>query len=172
MSNVHRSPFTVYRRSLLSVVSQRLTVNLLLLAFGPTLSAPLTGVFYAQAGQNAEVRLELRLPANFALQKRSEFWLGNPFQKGKRLEARATGRDWSNDPQHYLQSFGPLLWKLQIPATARGEYPLRFKATVYACDESLGLCQKHQLDAIGSLVVGQKGESQPVRLEVPATPKF
>lgn len=126
------------------------------------------GVFYAQAGQTAEVRLELRLPPHFALQKRSAFWLENPFRPGKRLEAKADGRDWPQDPQHYLQSLGPLVWRLQVPAgTADGRYMLRFKATVYVCDQGLGLCQKHELKAAGSLIVGQRGENEGLRLELP-----
>ncbi|MBF6592883.1 MAG: hypothetical protein IVW51_00370 [Thermaceae bacterium] len=140
----------------------------LLLVTGYGLCASESGIFYAQPGQKVEVRLELRLPPQFALQKRSQFWLISPFA-GKLLEAKASGRDWPQDPQHYLQSFDLLVWKLKVPAgTIAGRYPLQFKATVYACDEGLGLCQKHALKAVGSLVVGQQeGTSKLVRLELP-----
>jgi hypothetical protein len=145
----------------------------LLLAFGFGLSAGPSGVFYAQPGRSTEVRLELGLPPNFALQKRSEFWLENPFAQGKMLGARVTGHDWPPDPEHYLQSFGPLVWTLRIPAgAAKAEYPLRFSVTVYACDQRLGLCQKHTLKATGRLVVGQEGQSRAVRLELPAASGF
>lgn len=138
----------------------------LLLATAYGLSTSESGAFYTQPGHSVTVRLELRLPPQFALQKRSQFWLVSPFATTL-LAARATGRDWPQDPTHYLQSFDPLVWKLKVPSgTVAGRYPLQFKAQVYACDESLGLCQKHLLGAVGSLLVGQKGESKLVRLEL------
>lgn len=130
------------------------------------------GVFHAQPGQTVQLRLELKLPPQFALQKRSTFWLEHPFVKGKLLEQNPTGQDWPPDPQHYLQSVSPSLFKVTVPASARaGRYALQFKATVLACNKQIGVCQRHDVRARGQLIVGQKGQDKPVVLEFdPAKP--
>lgn len=130
------------------------------------------GLFHAQPGQTVWVRLELKLPPRFALQKRSVFWLEHPFIKGKVLQQSPSGRDWPPDPRHYLQTVSPSLFMLSVPASAKAAtYPLRFRATVLACNKELGVCQRHDLSALGRLVVGRKGQDRPVLLEFdPAKP--
>ncbi len=128
------------------------------------------GIFYAQPGQKVEVRLELGLPPEFALQKRTQFWLEHPFVSGKILELKPSGQSWTQDPAHYLQTLEPLVWKLSVPATAKtGSYPIKIRALVFACNKALGVCQKHELTATGQVLVGKTGQAQVLKLELPTT---
>lgn len=119
--------------------------------------------FYAQAGQTVTIQAILELPSDFALQKRSQFWLSSPF--GETLEIAASGKDWALEPEHYLRALAPLTWKIQVPVGAKsGKYRLEFRATVLACNKSIGVCQKHLITVWGQLVIGQNGRNTPVYL--------
>lgn len=100
------------------------------------------------------------------LQKRTVFWLEHPFIKGKVLEQSPKGADWSLDPEHYLQTVNPNIFNLTVSAgTKPGTYPLRFRATVLACNKAVGVCQRHDVAAKGQLIVGRKGQDRAVVLE-------
>lgn len=143
-----------------------------LLGFGLLLVAHgfAQGIFYTQAGQMLEVRLRFNLPPDFALQKRTRFWLEHPFMRGKIIELEPKGQSWPQDPTHYLERLEPLVWKIQVPASTQpGSYPFKVRALVFACNKTLGVCQKHELKASGQIVIGKAGPDRVIQLGLPTT---
>lgn len=131
-----------------------------------SMAASTTGLTHAQAGGQATLRLELRPMKGFVLQKRSEIWLVNPFDKTK-LKLRPQGTDWANDPEHYLETVLPLEWKFAVPKnTKAGAYPLELAGVAYVCETTQGVCLRQEVSAKAVLKVGVKGRDVVGVLEV------
>jgi hypothetical protein len=132
------------------------------------------GVFYGQAGKVARIQLEIQLPPEFALQKRSVITLISPFGK---FSKNPSGTPWELEPVHYLQRAQPVVWDIKLPQNP-GSFPLDIKpldikldikATLLVCHKTLGVCLKREYALAALLKMGSPAnqeKTQPLVLRV------
>lgn len=138
------------------------------LAFAAPSSTSLkSGVFFAEAGQDAKLRFEFKLGTNLLFNRagQSTLTLESPWTKKPVDVIIEKGTPFKDAPDDYLSTLEPVLANLRLPVGTRvGAYTVKLSSEVFLCDNLSKVCYIDR--AIGSLEVRVgTGKDLPVMVE-------